>query len=167
MSDVRFAQASAAYRDALVAYLEDPRWPVPLAAATARAARDLFIHTEDRFDLKSSAPMREGMQLCASRSLSMPTSAPSRRTGARRKRRPKPRRLKRNNRSYATNRRRPLYRGSCPIRSARALGVSSSRKSARGRRSWGGGYALRRSTWPLGRGSAPAFPCRRFGTWRG
>ncbi len=57
------AQQSTPHRayaiDALVAYLEDPRWPVPLAAATARAARDLFIHTEDRFDLKSSAPMRD------------------------------------------------------------------------------------------------------------
>lgn len=45
--------------DALVAYLEDPRWPVPLAAATARAARELFIHTEDRFERKVAAPMRD------------------------------------------------------------------------------------------------------------
>lgn len=57
------AQQSTPHRayaiDALVAYLEDPRWPVPLAAATARAARDLFIHTEDRFDRKAGAPLRD------------------------------------------------------------------------------------------------------------
>lgn len=45
--------------DALVAYLEDPRWPVPLASSTARAARELFIHTEDRFEKSARAPMRD------------------------------------------------------------------------------------------------------------
>lgn len=45
--------------DALVAYLEDPRWPVPLASATASAARELFIHTEDRFEKTTVTPKRD------------------------------------------------------------------------------------------------------------